>query len=145
MENEDSISFTSSTLKPMCDYLENPNVWGNQPKNVLANPDFGPEILYRTKHNVFSIPNHRIQTGFIDTYQVFSASDSYSAFEIVKERDIDLILICRTFPEHKFYQNENSEAYFYDQLYTQRIPDWLRTVSLPSELSKNFSLFEVVL
>ena len=144
VENEDSISFTSSTLKPMCDYLDNTNKWGNQPKNVLANPDFGPEILYRTKHNVFSIPNHRIQKGFTDTYRIFSASDSYSAFKIVKERGIDLILICPAYSEHKFYQNENSKAPFYDQLHEQRLPDWLRSVSLPSELSKNFSLFEVV-
>jgi hypothetical protein len=48
-------------LASLSRYLNDPEEWGDRPRTILALTDFGPELLYRTKHSVYSIPNHRFQ------------------------------------------------------------------------------------
>jgi hypothetical protein len=123
-------------------FLDDPEGWGDKPRNVLAFTDSGPELLYRTKHSVYSIPNHRFQRGFIDTYNIMSASTDGISLEIIRNRQVDLILICAPQEDHFFNREDNLET-FYDRLSMGKIPAWIRDVKLPDDLCGHFRLYEV--
>jgi len=129
-------------LAPISRYLNDSEKWGNRPKNILAFADFGPELLYRTKHSVYSIPNHRFQRGFTDSYHIMSASTDEEAFEIIRERQVDLILTCAT-REDKLYIRQDGRDTFYDRISEGKVPSWVREVGLPDDVCGDFRLYEV--
>ncbi len=102
-EHEQTDKTGSCPLIQVSDYLSDPVTWGDRPRNLLAFTDFGPELLYRTPHSIFSIPSHRYHSGFNDSYQIMSAIDDKQALQLVKDRQIDLILICPNGHENNFY------------------------------------------
>jgi hypothetical protein len=123
-------------------YLDDPVVWGERPRNILAFADFGPELLYRTKHSVYSISNHRFQRGFTDNYNIMSASSDGEAREIIRERQVDLVLICAS-REDELYVRADGQETFYDRISKGKIPSWIREVSLPKDIPGDFRLYEV--
>ena len=132
-------------LKSVSQYLDDSTGWGDRPRNIVAFVDFGPELLYRTKHAVYSIPNHRYQRGFTDSYQMLAAADDNFALSIAERRNIELILICPEGVEDTFYRNDDGVETLHDRLSTGRGPWWLREAALPLPLGRSFKLFEVTL
>ena len=112
---------------------------------MVAFTDFGPELLYRTKHAVYAIPNHRHQQGFTDTYQMLTALDDGVARDIAKRRRVDLILICPGGVERTYYKNETEGQTLHYRLSEGETPPWLKEILLPDELATDFKLFEVQL
>jgi hypothetical protein len=130
-------------LVSISELLDDPNGLGNRPKNLLAYVDLGPELIYRTKHNVYSIPNHRPQTGFTDTLKIFGAIDDDSAKEVAKRRNVELILIRPDSKEVQLYRRGDELEILYERLVAGKTPYWLTEVSLPQQLAESFRLYEV--
>jgi hypothetical protein len=111
----------------------------------LAHIDFGPEILYRTRYEVIATPYHtRNGLGILDTYNIMTANTDEQALEIIRKRSIDMILLCPESSEFAVYSKPGHESTFYKRLLAGSIPDWLRKVELPSDLSSSFILFETI-
>ncbi len=132
----------------MARYLGGTEPWRDPPRWIMAFVDFGPQIMYRTRHSVFSIPNHRLQTGYTDTYRVMSATRDEAARAIIERREVDLILLCRSPWMDSFYRRgpqvpSPDETIFRERLLNGQVPTWLKPVPLPDRLGDGFLLLEV--
>jgi hypothetical protein len=142
-ENEEEDKTHSCSLIPLSKHLSDPATWGDRPRNLLAFTDFGPELLYRTPHSIFSIPSHRYHSGFSDSYEIMSATDDAQALKLVKDRQIDLILICPDGHEKNFYASEDDTEILHKRLSSNNAPAWLEQTKLPDELARSFKLYQV--
>ena len=131
------------SLSRICEYLDKGR-WQNQSKRIVAFYFWGPEILYRTHHEVIATPDHRNWQGILDTYAIMTAAHDEDALKIIRERKINLILLCPEANEEEFYSMPNQESTFYRRLCEGAIPPWVRPISLPPDLSHSFRLFEVI-
>lgn len=62
---------------------------------ILTKPNAGPEILFKTQHNVIAGNYHHNIQGLIDSFDVlYSFAPDNKAQEIASMRNIDYILIC---------------------------------------------------
>ena len=133
------------SLLPLTKYL---NVQeANEPisKTILAFKDFGPELLYRTSHQVIGTPMHRNREGLRDMLAIMRAEDPATAASIIHRRNIDLILLCiHSKEESTVYGSSLAQVTFYESLLKGDLPEWVGEVKLPEDLKKSFKLFEVV-
>ena len=146
MAAEDSgVSGTSAAdcpIIPLSQYLDDPTGFGDRERTIMSFVDFGPELLYRTRHRVIATPYHRNAAGIVDTHRVLSDSTDEEAREILQTRQVDFILICHTSPtEVYFYEPPGDVNTRYEQLRDGQTPTWLRPVTLPPDLSASFKLF----
>ena len=138
-ENSKTVS-----LPQLCRYLEETGGLGTRTRRILAHIDFGPEILYRTRHEVIATPYHRNGEGIMDTYNIMTSTNNEDAYRLIRKRGVDTIIICPESNEKVFYDLKNRDSCFYQQLVQGELPNWLRPISLPPELSSSFQLFEVI-
>jgi hypothetical protein len=124
-------------------FLDDPSGLGDKPKNILALTDFGPELVYRTRHSVFSIPSHRFHKGFTDSYNIMTALDDTQAMEGVQQRKVNLILICPGGNEGYFYARGDGKETFHQRISEGRLPRWLEEIVLPAEAARSFRLYAV--
>ncbi|MGM0664926.1 MAG: hypothetical protein ACQET7_12170 [Thermodesulfobacteriota bacterium] len=110
--------------------------------NIMAAPELGSPILYRTKNNVYTIANHRCKNGFKDWYHMMTAETDGQAHFIAKKRGVDLILINQ--PLDKFYFRNQEKNVFFDRLLTEREPQWLDRVEVPDDVPKDILIYRVV-
>lgn len=129
-------------IKPLSTVLNDPAGLGNSPKRILALIDFGPEFLYRTRHAVLSIPNHRPQPGFTASYRIMVAENFVEARELLSERQVDLIAICLGSNESWFYETDTGGRTLYQALSDGAPPEFLTPVPLPEDAG-GFRLFAV--
>ena len=132
------------SLVRICEYLAEDVKWQKRSFRILAHVDFGPEILYLTQHEVIGTPYHRNGPGILDTYDIMTADMDEKALEIIQKRGIDLILLCPKSSESGVYLKSEQTSTFYKRLREDTIPNWLRKVELPSDLSSSFLLFETI-
>ena len=133
----------SVPLAKMCQYLNEDQRWQGRNARILAHIDSGPEILYRTRHEVIGTPYHRNWKGILDTYDIMTAGTDETAHELVEHRKIGLILLSFDSPELGMYSKSAEKSTFYQRLRKNKCPNWLKVVELPLELSGSFELFEV--
>jgi hypothetical protein len=111
---------------------------------ILALADYGPELLYRTRHQVLSIPNHRPQPGFAATYRVLTASDEGTAWAELRAHGVDWILLCPNLVERDMFLEGNAtETALYRRLVDGVAPAWLRPIKLDDDLHNQIRLYEV--
>lgn len=111
---------------------------------ILALADYGPELLYRTHHQVLSIPNHRPQPGFAATYRALTTDDELVAWAELRNHGVDWILLCPSIVERStFLDGDGTEATLYRRLVDGTSPTWLRPVTLSDELGDQMQLYEV--
>lgn len=142
-EDKETNKVGSCPLIPISEYLSNPATWGDRTRNVLAFTDFGPELLYRTPHAIFSIPSHRYHPGFTDSYMIMTATDDTQARHLTMDRRIDLILICPKGEEQHFYAMKDDAQSLHKRLSSDKPPAWLEQIVLPDNLSSAFKLYLV--
>ena len=130
------------SLIPLCRYLNQAQSWQKRNLRILTDPDFGAEILYRTRHEVVGTAN-RYGPGILDTYDAMTADTDEKALRILQKRKIDLILLCPQSTEATFYSKPSQASTFYQRLRQDTLPPWLNKVQLPDELSPSFLLFEL--
>ncbi len=116
---------------------------GASPKRILAFPDYGPELLYRTPHSVFSIPNHRNQPGFRRGYRILSTNDFTESEALLRESETDLIVICPGRSRERYYSQDTDGRSLFQALSAGEYPDFLEPLVLPEALSRNFKVYAV--
>lgn len=121
----------------------NRSPWSDRPRIVLTGVDYGPELLYRTRHGIVGTLYHRNIAGIGDTLRAFTAKDDTVARSIINRRGIDLVAICPAVGNDGLVRASTESSAFYQRLATDAAPAWLREVSLPREASA-FRLFEVL-
>lgn len=144
MRGEKGKSHQEVSLIRICDYLVKADEWKDRSLLILTHADFGAEIIYRTRHQVLSTTNHRTGHGILDTYEIMTADTDEMALELIEKRGIDLILLCPKSSETVFYSEPVNTSTFYNRLYENHVPNWLREVELPPDLSSSFLLFETI-
>jgi len=123
--------------------LADPKGLGAYPDTVLAFPDYGPELLYRTPHSVLSIPNHRPQPGYTLTFRIMSESDPNMALALLRERGIGFVLICIGSAEGGVYKPTGKGPSLYQRLAAAAPPAGLQPVAIPENEAGGFRLFKV--
>ena len=114
----------------------------NSENIILVNQAFVK--MYLADHEVIGTPYHRNSSGILDTYNIMTADTDEVALNLVRKRAIDLIMLCPFSYESVFYSRPEQKSTFYQRITDGRIPDWLKKVELPSDLSPSFTLFEVI-
>jgi len=122
--------------------LVDPSGLGRESKTILALIDFGPEILYRTRHSVLSIPNHRPQPGFAAGYRIMTATDYAVSRQLLADGRVDLVAICLGSAETWFYETDTGGRTLYQALSDGAPPAFLTPVPLPEDAG-GFRLFAV--
>lgn len=124
--------------------LADPTGLGGRPRRVMAFVDFGPELLYRTPHLVFSIPNHRYQPGFTATYEAMTAGSADRARTILEDNEVDLLVLCPAWSvEARFYGSDGGPGLFYGQLISGDAPPFLEPLALPDDLAGRFIVYRL--
>jgi hypothetical protein len=116
----------------------------DRPRTIMTLADHGPELLYRTRHRILSIPNHRPQPGFATTYHVLSAASELVARAELDRSGIDWLMLCPSRTETAFVHADRGGPTFYDQLLAGQLPTWLRAVLLSLPEGSDVRLFERV-
>lgn len=130
------------SLKDISGFLQQKAPWSSRPYNILTFTDYGPELIFRTHHTVLSIPNHRFQQGFTDTYTIFHTTDEAIAYEQSLSSGVELILVCKLQKADIFSRKDDQKG-FQDQLKDGNYPYWLQPIPLPESLAEQFALFAV--
>ncbi len=134
--------------------LNDPKLYGDKPHIIMNMMGSGPELLFRTHHEILSAPFHMNVEGNIDSTTFFSTTDPTAAEAILRRHHTDLIVMCRLLP--KIYLSRGSAppraatgkieipptATFAERLMLGDIPKWLKRVSMPG--LTNYVLFEVM-
>lgn len=130
-------------ISKVCDYLN--EIFENEkpPKRILAFFFFGPEILYRTNLEVIGTPDHRNTRGICDSYRIMGAPSDEDALRLIRERRIDLILLCPATGEARLLSNSGQTLTFYRRLQQGEIPEWVQKINLPDYIQSSFLLFKV--
>ena len=112
---------------------------------VLSMADYGPELLYRTRQDVLSIPNHRPQPGFAATWRVLTATDEAAARAELETHGVDWILLCPSAVERDVFAAAPTGAdTLYHRLVERQPPAWLRRLPLPQDAGGQALLFAVL-
>lgn len=132
-------------LNDLSAFLSDPDGFGDRQRRIMAFVDFGPELLYRTPHAVYSIPNHRHQPGFAATYRVMTADDTVAAGDLIHQNRVELIVVCPNWSaEADFYGGDTGNADgFYNALASGAVPDFVETIRLPDDLGRHFRVYSV--
>jgi hypothetical protein len=129
-------------LRSISRHLDDSSIHGNRSRRILTYIFDGPEILYRTRHQVVGTPYHRNDAGMLDTYAFFSAAEDATARRIAAKRGIELVLLCPSGSERLFYTGGEAEILL-DRLARDAAPAWLKPLPLPPALASQYRLFEV--
>lgn len=115
----------------------------NQPQTILTDIDFGPQILYETRHSVIATPYHRNSSGILYLRDVLASHTDEGALALLRERNVNLLLMTKT-GNPTILGGTEPGIRFNDRILTGNYPRWLLPVTLPDEqLSKQFLLFTV--
>ena len=119
--------------------------WDDHPRTVLASANDGAEILYRTRHRVIGTLHHPNARAILDSVRIFGGpvdgEGGAKTLSLVRERRIDLILLCRHAGGGAYRRDGGGSLY--QRLKEGDPPRWLRPVALPGNLDRAFRLFEV--
>lgn len=130
-----------STITKATAFLNEEDGIGASSKTILTDIDFGPEILYRTKHKVIATPYHRNGDGIMFVHNVMTATTDDRVSAMLASRGVDLILIYPQSSERIFYLGPDNS--FYQRLLAGQHPAWLKPVKVPPELNGVISLYQV--
>lgn len=144
-EEPEAESRSCRTVKPLCLWFNDHREDFSAGSTVLAFIDFGPEILYRTDFQVIATPYHRNDQGILFNYQVMSSPDDDQAYQMIKERGVDLIVLCPDSAEKTSYGKKTPGTTFYSRILKGNLPVWLQPVELPPDLQDKFKVFKVSL
>lgn len=131
-------------LREVAAYLESDPRWRAAPQTILAFMDIGPELLYRTRHRVIGTPYHRNGDGIYDGYRILATGDESASRDLIRQRGVDLVLLCRTPAERTFYAAPDGEESLYARLTGNSPPAWLAVVDLPEPLAAQAQLYRVL-
>lgn len=147
-------------LKPVADFLNSDPRFADHPQTLMNMLNEGPELLFRTEHNVLSAPYN--VHGNQDSLDFFSARDDDQALAILSRRQVDFVLLCRRYAP--FYARIDKKTRFdaslvqdsngnlniisdpkhptlVEKLVRDRTPDWLKPIEIPG--NKDYLLYAI--
>jgi hypothetical protein len=149
-------------MRPVADFLNLDSGYGAAPHTILSGSNEGPELLFRTQHNVIAA-NFNV-VGNADVYAFFGAREDAVARKVAVKWHTDLVLICRSFPlayarldhtqpgrtaflaagsDGKLHLTGDPEhPTLIERLVWGPVPAWLKPVEIPDD--KDYLLFEVL-
>ncbi len=130
-----SATHPQSSVKAMCDYLTTDTQWQGRKLRILAEINYGGEILYRTPHEVIATIYHRNRQAVTDACAIMAARTDEEAQSRIRSRGIDLILVSPGARDSSLFAEPGQTATFYNRLCDGQFPPWCRPVQLPDELS----------
>lgn len=110
-------------LKPMAAALN--ERYRDGPRRIASFIFYGPELLYRTRHEVVATPYHRNAAGMLDLIDLLRATDMDEARTIVARRGIDLIVVCSSNSEADKYRRGGASPSLFSRLEAGHGPDWI--------------------
>lgn len=110
---------------------------------VIAHADFGPEILFKTRWLVPSIPNHRTQPGYRQTYEVFHAPDAEAAKRRVDAMNGGYIVQCQLGAGAPLEGRGPGKTTFGNMIAEGTLPDWLEALPLGSDPDNKVRIWRV--
>ncbi len=123
------------------DYLLGGAVEGK--KRIMTLPDFGPLLLYRTNHDVLSIPNHREQPGFNALVDATHAESDDEARRILDENKVDMLITCNAPVIGKTIGLDLGEKSFGGRLAAGKTPDWIKELPIEGQGEHALHLYEI--
>jgi hypothetical protein len=72
-----------------------------------------------------------------------TAVDEEQALEIIRERSINLILVCPGGHEEHFYTSDAKGKILHQKITEGLPPGWLKEIKLPPDAAESFRLYEV--
>jgi asparagine N-glycosylation enzyme membrane subunit Stt3 len=109
-------------LARIAQVLEDP-AWFPRPALVLAHADHGPELLYRTRHGVLSITNHRHQPGYVFTWDTLTETDPRRAAAALHRRGVGALVLCASDLITGFFPVRAVDGSFLEYLAGGGVPD----------------------
>jgi len=103
--------------------------------------NWGAEIVWRTPYSVVGAPYTNL-AALTDTSKLFHATADADAAAIVRQRGIDLILVCAGSFE-QYPGRDGGAANLHNRLVDRQPPHWLEPVDLPAPLAPAFRLYRV--
>lgn len=110
-------------------------------RTIVASPNFGPEILYRTNHSVLATVHHRNASGIYDSVRILGGSDMAEIKNIMAVRKANLLIICEGSGGDSAFIDKKGRNNMYHRLKSDDLPSWLTSVETPKHISTNFKLF----
>jgi hypothetical protein len=102
-----------------------------QPRTaVLASQDMGPEILYRTPHNVIATPYHRNEEGILFVRRAMSMTPEM-ARSALAGRSVGMVLLCPG--RDDLTRPVDTTGTLYRSLVDGPLPGYASPISLPSD------------
>lgn len=103
--------------------------------------NWGSEIVWRTPYSVVGAPYTNL-ASLTDTAKLFYATSDADAASIVRQRGIDLILVC-TGSFEQYPDRAGATANLHNRLVARQPPSWLEPIDLPADLAPAFRLYRV--
>jgi hypothetical protein len=114
-------------------------------ERILALFNYGPRLLYRTRHEVIGTPNHRNADGILAFYDIMNSPEDETARSLLRARGVTLIVLCPGGSERGFLEAEreiSTDQTFYHRLLEPELrPAWILPAPLPPELSGEWRAF----
>jgi len=110
---------------------------------LLVNPNDGAELAYRTSHRVVGAPYHRDADGNMDTYEILTSVDDAISYRLLRERSVDLILLCPGRDRDFFGAQGQAEGSLLSRLLGGKGPEWLQPVDWRGLQPTGFEAFRV--
>jgi hypothetical protein len=105
---------------------------------VLASQDLGPEIMYRSDHNVIATPYHRNEQGILFVREVMSMTPD-EARPVLATREVGIVLLCPG--RNDLTHPPDPVGTLYEALVDGPAPSWVAPIENP--LDNDFILYEV--
>lgn len=143
---------TPCDMHTLASMLTLPEYYGDRPRVIMNTLNEGPELIFRTRHEVLSAP-YFFRSGNEDATRFFSTHSPAEARKIALRRGVELVVMCKALaqmyvpPVQSAMMSEDGgfqlseKASFAQQLAHGRVPLWLKPVHFP--LLGNMMLFEV--
>jgi len=137
-QEEIEMASDACPLQPVSSFLDQIG----PPGTIVTLADHGPELLYRTRHHVLSIPNHRPQPGFAATYRALTTTYPQGAAAEFAGHGVDWLLLCPSAVESGYFADRSEEQpTLYRRLLDGMAPSWLHPIALPEGLREHALLF----
>lgn len=103
--------------------------------------DSPPAIAYMTGYRLVGGPYHRGNENVADMIAAMASANTEDSLEIIRRREVDLVLICTTFALQAI--RESPPESLYHRLSRGDVPTWLAKVPMSADVEQEYRLFAV--
>ncbi len=118
-------------VKDFMNFLESDLRWPTDQKLIVgAHVNLGLRVVFHTRHQVVGTPYHRNGDAIYDTFTLMKTPDLAVAHDIVRKRQMDMIIIC----DKRYLEGRTAAAdapkHFFTDLAVGHNPPWLVPLDL---------------